>query len=62
MSISCKQNDVNDDIINFWMKFVINEYKRFFTKSYEYNLCVTKYVIIITTILVTYQKLPHGYL
>ncbi len=29
MSISCKQNNVNDDIIKFWMKFMINKYNFF---------------------------------
>ncbi len=38
--ISHKQHDDNNDmIINFWMKFMVNEYKRPLTKYYKYGLC-----------------------
>jgi hypothetical protein len=56
MSISCKQNDVNDDIIKFWMKFVIKDFlPNHMNTVYVSQICDYNY-----NYLVTYQKLPHG--
>jgi hypothetical protein len=39
MPINHKQHDVNNDIINLWVDFVLNKYKGPLTKSCKYGVC-----------------------
>jgi hypothetical protein len=57
---SCKQHDVKDDIVKFWMKYMIKDDKVILKPNHINTIYVAQICNQSVTILLTYQNFQCG--